>query len=147
MTTDAFDAPNRLRRLLADGGMSESGLQYITGVGEDALHAFIDGRAESGMTTGPQPVSAEQGMRLSVLAAQLTEGMAIPDDERLKGILESLTIACHLTVENIAQLAGLDARDLNQALIDPLSIPIERKYEIAVRCSYLINAFNRAGNG
>lgn len=146
MTTEAFDAPTQLKRLLADGAISESGLQAITGVGEEALRSFVCGPTETGMTTDPPAVTADQSMRLSILVAQLTDGMAIPDDERLKGILESLTIASHLTTENIAQLAGLDARDLDKALSDPKSVPIEKKYEIAVRCSYLINALNRAEN-
>ncbi|WP_440708237.1 HTH domain-containing protein [Herbiconiux sp. YIM B11900] len=146
MTTEAFDAPSQLRRLLADGAISASGLQAITGVGEDALRSFVYGHAESGMTSDPTAVSADQSVRLSTLAAQLTGGMAIPDDERLKGILESLTTASHLTTENLDRLTGLDARDLDKALCAPESVPVDKKYEIAVRCSYLINALNCADN-
>ncbi|WP_423739425.1 HTH domain-containing protein [Cryobacterium zongtaii] len=47
-------------------------------------------------------------MGLSILAAPLTEGLRIGDDERLKAIWESLTIDCRLTLRNIAQLTGLD---------------------------------------
>ncbi len=61
-------------------------------------------------------------------------------------MLESRTIACHLTTQNIAHLAGLDARDVDKALSDPQAVPIEQRYGIAMRCSYLINSLHLAGN-
>ena len=81
---------------------------------------------------------------LSVLAGYLTEGLRIGDDERLKAIFESLTIECRLTLGNIAQLTGLDVEDLENAVRDPRTVPIEKKYELAIKGSYLINAVNRA---
>lgn len=66
------------------------------------------------------------------------------DRELLKGILEGLTIECHLTLANIAQLTELDADDLERALRDPRTVPVEKKYELAVKGSYLINAVNQA---
>ncbi len=146
MTTEALDPAACLRRLIAEGGITEDGLQAITGIGPDALRSFINYGTEGGPTVAQQAFSPEENMRLSILAAQLADGLAIPDDERLRGILETLTIECHLTSNNIAQLTGLDAGDLEGVLTDACSIPAQTKFEIATRTSYLVNAFNRASN-
>jgi len=147
MTTEALDGPAELRRLIAEGGITEEGLESITGIGQDALRSFISyGDSEAGLTSTQQAFSADENMRLSILAAQLADGRTFPDDDRLRGILESLTIECHLTPRNLATLLGLDAGDVSNVLDDPQSVPAEKKYKIAIRASYLVNAFNRAGN-
>ncbi|SMQ73992.1 HTH domain-containing protein [Agreia sp. VKM Ac-1783] len=145
MAAEAFDAPAGLRRLLAEGAITDRSLHSLTGMTLDALRAFLSvGQSEIGLTTTPLAFSDEESARLSILAAQLTEGMTIPDDDRLTGILEALTIELRLTPQNIAALAGLDARDVAAALTDPRSIPDEKKYAIAIRASYLLSALNRA---
>lgn len=70
--------------------------------------------------------------------------MQIGDDERLKGILESLTIECHLTLKNIAALTGIDVDDLKLALQDPESVSVDKKDSLAMSSSYLLNAINQA---
>ncbi|SKA79299.1 hypothetical protein SAMN06295879_0024 [Agreia bicolorata] len=145
MTVEAFDAAAGLRRLLAEGGITEEGLQSLTGISPNALRAFLSAsHSDTGLTTTPPAFSSDEGIRLSILAAQLIEGVTIPDDERLAGILDSLMFERHLTAENIATLAGLDADDVHAARSDPRSLPAEKKYAIAIRVSYLLNAFNRA---
>jgi hypothetical protein len=147
MTVDAFNAPAELRRLIGEGVLTEGGLQSLTGIGSTALRSFISsGLSGSGLTDTSQAFTAEESTRLSILAAQLVDGMAIPDDDRLRGILESLTIELHLTSHNIARLAGLDAADVDEALTDPQSLQVQKKYMVAVRASYLLTAFSRAGN-
>jgi hypothetical protein len=147
MTTEALDGPGELRRLIAEGAITEEGLQSITGIGQDALQSFINYEdSKAGLTSTQQAFSADENLRLSILAAQLADGVTVPDDERLSGILESLTIECNLTPQNIARLLGLDTGDVSNALSDPKVVPAVKKYEIAIRASYLINAFNRAGN-
>lgn len=76
--------------------------------------------------------------------AHLTEGLRIGSDDRLKAIFETLIIECRLTPRNIARLTGLNAEDVESALRDPRILPIERKYELAIKGSYLINTVNRA---
>jgi len=49
-----------------------------------------------------------------------------------------------LTLENISQLTGLEVDDLAAALDDPRSIPTEKKYALAIKGSYFINAVNQA---
>ena len=96
------------------------------------------------MTTGSQPLSADEATRLSVLASQILQGFDIGDDERLQAILEGLTTQFHLTLENVALLTRLGSADVAAALRDPSSLPAERKYALATRLSYLTNAVERA---
>ena len=130
MSTEAQNPVAELRELIADGSISEDALLAITGIPADNLLS--------------QRPSADEGTRLSTLAAQLTGGLRIGSDERLAGILESLTVECRLTPRNIAQLTGIDAADIETALRDPRTVPIETRYELALAGSYLINAVNQA---
>jgi hypothetical protein len=146
MTSEAYNTVDELRRIIAEGHISEDALQSITGIEPEKLRSFLDEAkpGAAGLTREPQALSNDESTRLSTLAAQLTEGLRIGDDERLRAIFESLTIECRLTVQNIAQLAGLDVDDLESTLRDPRTVPIEKKYALAIRGSYLINAVNQA---
>lgn len=144
MTSETYNTADELRRIVAEGRISEDALQAITGIQPEMLRPFLD-EAKPGMTgLTTQALSSDESARLSILAAHLTEGLRIGDDERLKAIFESLTIECRLTLRNIARLTGLDVEDLEGALRDPRTVPIEKKYELAIKGSYLINAVNRA---
>ncbi|QNE46145.1 hypothetical protein F1C58_03950 [Glaciihabitans sp. INWT7] len=146
MTVEAQNPAEELRRIISEGHISEDALQAMTGIRPEKLRTYVDD-AKPGMmalSASPQALSNDESGRLSILVAHLTEGMQIGDDERLMAIFESLTIECHLTLQNIAQLTGLDIEDLKGALHDPRTVPIKKKYELAIRGSYLINAVNRA---
>ena len=146
MTSETYNPADELIRILAKGGISEEALQAITGIQPEKLRFFLD-EAQPGMTvftSEPPALSDDEIGRLSILAGYLTAGMRIADDERLKAIFESLTIECRLTLGNIAQLTGLDIDDLESILRDPRTVPIEKKYELAIKGSYLIGAVNRA---
>lgn len=145
MTSQTFNPADELRRIIAEGRISEDALQAMTGIQPEKLRSFLNDAKPgmTGLTTEPQALSNDESARLSILAAHLTEGMRIGDDERLKAIFESLTIECRLTPQNIAQLTGLDVDDLESALRDPRTVPIEKKYELAIKGSYLINAVNQ----
>jgi len=146
MTTEAYDPVEELRRLILEGRISEDALQAITGIQPEKLRFALD-TAKLGMrrfTAEPLALSDEETMRLSILPGQLAEGMQIGDDERLKAILESLTIECRLTLENLARLTGLGVDDLRSTLRDPRTVAIEKKYELGIKGSYLINAINQA---
>ncbi|MGO1316798.1 MAG: HTH domain-containing protein [Cellulomonadaceae bacterium] len=146
MTSQAHNTTDELRQIIAQGRISEDALHAITGIGREKLRPLLyEAQPEvTGLTTQPQALSDEESVRLSVLAAQLTDGLQIDDDERLKAIFESLTVECGLTLQNIAEFIGLDAGDVESALGAPQSIPADTKYQLAIRGSYLINAANRA---
>ncbi|MCS5718787.1 hypothetical protein N1027_11645 [Herbiconiux sp. CPCC 205763] len=144
--SDAFDSRHELGRMIADGHLSEEALQAITGLEPEKIRAFLDETkpVQTGMSAEPQVLSGDESMRLSGLAVQLAEGLPIGDDERLKATLESLTVECRLTLQHISGLTGLDVGDVERALRDPRTVPLEKKYELASKASYLINAVNRA---
>lgn len=142
---ETYNPAEELSRVIVEGGISEDALQAITGIRPVKLRSFLD-EGNPGMmafATKSQVLSDDEIGRLSILAGYLTEGLRIGADERLKAIFESLTIECRLTLWNIAQLTGLDVEDLERALRDPRTVPIEKKYELAIKGSYLINAVNR----
>lgn len=146
MTVESQNPAAELKRIIVEGHISEDALQTITGIQPEKLLTYLD-QATPGMTrltTERQLLSNDESARLSILVGQLTVGLQIGDDERLKTILESLTIECHLTIQQISQLTGLNIEDLDSALHDPRTIPAEKKYELAIRGSYLINAVNQA---
>jgi hypothetical protein len=146
MTVDAQNPAAELKRMIVEGDVSEDTLQTITGIQPEKLLAYLD-QATPGMmtlTTERQSPSNDESTRLSIFVGHLTVGLQIGDDDRLKAIFETLTVQCHLTVQNIAQLTGLSIEDLDSALRDPRTVPIEKKYELAIRGSHLINAVNQA---
>ena len=146
MMSETRNPADELRHIIAEGQISEEALQVITNMRPEKLRYFVD-ETKSGMTglaTEPLALSNDESARLSILVAHLTEGLRIGSDDRLKAIFETLIIECRLTPRNIAQLTGLNAEDVESALRDPRIVPIERKYELAIKGSYLINAVNRA---
>ncbi|WP_213815580.1 HTH domain-containing protein [Glaciihabitans sp. dw_435] len=145
MTSEANNPANDLQRLIAEGHISEDALQTITAIPAEKLQSFFDtSTGTAGLVAKPQTLSTDEILRLSILAAHLTDGLQIEDDARLAAILESLTIECHLTLAHIAQLTHVDIGDIENALENPQTVPAETKYAIAIRGSYLINAVNQA---
>lgn len=146
MTSQTFNTADELRRIIAEGRISDEALQAITGISGTALTSFLSATppGEPGLTTTPSRLSSYESARLSTLAAQLTEGFKIDDDVRLRGIVETLIAQCHLTQQNIALLTGIALDELNKFLLDPQTISLESKYELAIRVSYLINAVANA---
>ena len=144
--SDGFDVAGELQRLVERGLVTEEGLVAMTGIPGESIRTFLHSpaSAQPGMTAGPQVLSLDEGARLGLLAAQLTEGLAIGDDERLRGILESLTIECRLSVENLARLTGVAVGGVEAALRDPATLPFETRYALMGRGSYLVNAVNTA---
>ncbi|WP_141893744.1 MULTISPECIES: HTH domain-containing protein [Microbacterium] len=146
MMTHGQSVAADLKRLIAGGRISESALHAVTGIEFGKLAALLadDSSASTGVTVHGAVLSPEESARVSTLVAQLTYGLDIDDDERLQGILESLTSVVGLTLENISRLTQLDLGDLKKALSDPADLPSEAKYMLAIRGSYLVNAANLA---
>jgi len=145
MTSQTFNTADALRRLIAEGRISEEALQVMTGISRAAVASFLAAASgETGLSTTPGSLSSYEGARLSGLAAQLTEGFRVEDDVRLRGIIETLTAQCRLTHQNIALLTGVGLDELESFLRDPRSIALESKYELAIRASYLISAVANA---
>ncbi|NNC14046.1 hypothetical protein HII28_19485 [Planctomonas sp. JC2975] len=146
MTSETLNTADQLRRLIADGRVSEAALQAFTGITSDALMTFLRDApfGTPGISRNATSLSADEGMRLSTLAAQLTQGLTEDDDFRVKAIVEVLMAQCRLTAQNIALLTGIELSQLESFLSDPDTVPVQTKYELAVRAAYLINAANAA---
>ncbi|MEY9951887.1 HTH domain-containing protein [Leifsonia sp. EB34] len=144
MTSQPFDVADELRSLIAQGSISVDALHAVTGIRPDDLQSFLGENGGTGLTTDPQSLTVDQGARLALLAAQLTEGMRIGSNERLKAIFESLTVECRLSPQNLTQLTGVPVEDIESVLRDPRTVPVEKRYALAITGAYLVNAFNQA---
>lgn len=142
MTPQLFNTADELRRAIGEGQISNKALQTITGIRGDVLTSYLEKTPRAGQALSPPSgeLSREESTRLASLAAQITAGLQIDDDVRLRAIIETLTIQCHLTLQNIALLTRVGLEELERFVRDPESAPLEMKYELAVRASYLINA-------
>lgn len=139
MTTQSSNPADELRRVISEGRISEEAIQAITEISAEKLHAFLHdtGAGVMGLTSSPSALSVDEGARLSILAAQIVQGLEEDDDVRLRAILEGLTIQFRLTLENIALLTRTSVTDLEAALRDPGSVPAGQKYALGLRVSYL----------
>ena len=144
MTSESFNVSDELRGLIDRDAISPDALQVITGIRSDSLLSFLGENVGTGLTSEPQSLSGDEGVRLSVLAAQLAEGMQTGNDERLKAMFESLTTECHLSSSNLTQLTGATVEDIESVLRDPRTVSIEKRYELAIKGAYLVNAINQA---
>lgn len=145
--THSIDVLEELSRLIARGAITEKALQAMTQIDQATLHAALEtGRHQSAtmVSAGRQLFTNDENTRISMLAGHLAEGMALPDDERLTSIIESLVGEVHLTLDNLATLTDVSVQDLAGVLHAPEAIPAEMKYTIAIRASYLINVINAA---
>lgn len=139
MTSTMHNPADELRRAIAEGRISQAALQVITSIDRERLAMFLDEahRSEAGLSTRTPILSGDESVRLSVLAGQLIQGMEIDDDDRLRGILEGLTIQFTLTTQNIALLTHTSVGDVEACLTDPGAVSPEVKFPLAVRASYL----------
>ncbi|RZU65354.1 hypothetical protein EV379_1686 [Microterricola gilva] len=146
MAPRILNTADELRRIIGDGHISNKALQTITGISDDALAMYlrVTPSGDPGLSTSPAVLSGDESARLSSLVAQLTGGFQIDDDVRLRAIIETLTAQCGLTLQNVALLTRVRVEHLENFLRDPTSVPVERKYELAVRTSYLIHAVANA---
>lgn len=146
MSVKALNVENELRRIVAEGRISEESLQAITGIPGDAIALLVGSthEREPGLSAPPSTFSPDEIGRLSALVGQLTEGLQIDDDVRLMAIIQTLTVQFRMTRQHIALLIGIDLNELEIVLNDPNTAQAERKYELAVRASYLMNAIGNA---
>jgi len=134
-----------LKAVIDAGGISEDALHAITRIPAETVARFLHGEApDSQPGTSTPLLSDDESRRLSIFSAYVSTGLTIDDDERLRAILESLTVACRLTPENVARLADVDVEHVERALVDPSAVPLDARYRLALRSSYIITAVDRA---
>lgn len=145
MSSNSLNVPGELNLLIADGIVTERAIQAMTQIDLERLHAAISAE-HGGVLVSPQEpgLTDDESARLSLLAAQLTAGLQIEDDDRLKAIIESLNAEIHLSTHNIAELIHVPVEDVERVLQDPQSVPADVKLPIAIRCSYLMSTITQA---
>lgn len=145
MSSRSFSVPSELVRLIEQGAITVQALGAMTGINQSTLESILASpQAEAAMDTTHLALTIDEVARLSALTAQLTDGIGIDDDDRLRAILRSLTEELHLSSRHIGRLTGLSPAALQAILSGEQSVTGEEKYRVAIRCSYLINAANLA---
>lgn len=147
MTAETHSPADDLRRLISDGALSVDALHTLTGIDPTKLTALLSSGTPAGMaltTTDTISLTADESRRISILSAQLSEGLRIEHDERLQSIFETLTLECGLTLDNLTRLTGVEAHTLAAALHAPDTLSADTKYSLALTGSYLITAANQA---
>lgn len=134
MTAETHNSADELKHIIAEGRISEDALHAMTGVQPAKLRSFLSGTTPGmiGLAAEQPALSQDENARVSILVARLTEGLRIGADERLKAIVESLMLECHLTIRNLSLLTGLDVEDLESVLRDPRTVALNIKYELAL---------------
>ncbi|MFJ2368049.1 HTH domain-containing protein [Microbacterium sp. NPDC087665] len=142
----AFDVTDVLRRLVEDDVISLHALSALTRMREDALSSLLEtpNGAAASRSSRAQPLSSDEVGRISLLTAQLTEGLRVDDDDRLRAMFDVLTEQLGLTHANIAALTRTDVHDLERFRATPATVPPQTKYELASRVSYLVHAAAQA---
>ncbi|WP_433930310.1 HTH domain-containing protein [Curtobacterium flaccumfaciens] len=146
MTAEALDVRAELRALIEHRSVALDAIAQMTGISESTLSAYLDGLGieHQGLTALGTGLTPDESQRLAVLAAMLAAAPGVPDDDRVRGILEGLTQVSGLTVANIASLTGIAESDLDAFSSDPTGVSDAVKYTIATRTSFLVNAVNLA---
>ncbi|OII40243.1 hypothetical protein BIV02_09525 [Curtobacterium sp. MMLR14_014] len=146
MTAEALDVRAELRALIEHRSAALDAIAQMTGISESTLSAYLDGPGieHQGLTALGTGLTPDESQRLAVLAAMLAAAPSVPDDDRVRGILEGLTQVTGLTVANIASLTGIAESDLDAFSSDPTGVSDAVKYAIATRTSFLVNAANLA---
>ncbi|QIM17879.1 hypothetical protein G7066_02805 [Leucobacter coleopterorum] len=129
--SETFDTAKQLKRIIAEGRISEESIIKTTGISENDLSLLLN---EENPHSGR---FFEESARISMLTAQLTHGIEIQDDERVAGIINGLVGEFQFSLENIALLTGIGVQEIQDFLDAPESTPSNRKYELASRVSYL----------
>ena len=137
MTVQGLNVGDELERLIAEGSISMQALSEITGIAPARLLRLLD--LGPGLSAAANEFSEDEIVRVSTLAGQLTVGAEIGDYERLRAIVETLTIQFELTHENIARLTRINVEDLEAFFNDPDSLSWETKFAMAMRLYYLFH--------
>lgn len=138
MTVEAFSVGNELGRLIDQGFISRQALTAITGISSDSITKYLT--VEPGLSVAANELSDDETRRVTALTGQLTDGLAIEDDVRLRAIIETLTIQYQLSNENLARLTHTHLDDLEAFLSDPAAATPAYKYELAIRVYYVFHA-------
>lgn len=144
MTT--FNTATEIKRLLAQGKLKPESLAAAASIEIEQLKQFLVAYGPTAETppTSISSLSDKEIVRLSTLTAQLTTGLAIDDDERVRAYVETLSEQFGFVRENIALLIGVSRASIDAFLADADSVDTNTKYRIGVRCGYLISAITQA---
>jgi hypothetical protein len=141
LTPEGYSTGSELKALLDQGAISIDSMMTISGLDREALEYVIStDRGPSGLVSGHSAISAEDSARLSALVAKLRQGLAIADDDRVAGIIQTLTGQFHLTYRQLGLLVGIPSEELKNMTRVNSEVSTALKYSAGLRLSYLLLA-------
>lgn len=128
----------RINSLIDNGLLSVEMLQEATGIEKDSLEKFL---FENGVKLSSDDMKdSQRRLRLFGIADCLIEGMKVPEDERVEGIIDVLVQVYGMNLKMISSYADIEEQEISDFLNGSNQMSYEKKYRLAVKTFSLIQA-------
>lgn len=128
----------RINSLIDNGLLSVEMLQEATGIEKDSLEKFL---FENGVKLSSDDMKdSQRRLRLFGISDCLIEGMKVPEDERVKGIIDVLVQVYGMSLKMISSYADIEEQEISDFLSGSNQMSYEKKYRLAVKTFSLMQA-------
>ena len=128
----------RINSLIDNELLSVEMLQEATGIEKDSLEKFL---FENGVKLSSDDMKdSQRRLRLFGISDCLIEGMKVPEDERVKGIIDVLVQVCGMSLKMISSYADIEEQEISDFLSGSNQMSYEKKYRLAVKTFSLMQA-------
>jgi hypothetical protein len=128
---------DRLNFLIGKGLLSIGVLEAATGFGRGMLEEFLNGEKEAELNKRDLE-NGRRRLQLLSITDSLIEGMEIPEDDRVKGLIDVLVQEYGMNYQMIAGNAGMEEQEILEFMSGEKELPCEKKYKLAVKVCSLI---------
>lgn len=126
----------RINCLIDNGLLSVEVLQEATGIEKDKINIFL---SEKNIQLSSDNMENSQiKLRLFRISDCLLEGMKVPDDERVKGVIDVLKQIYRLDLKMISRYTDINEQEISEFMSDSNQMSYEKKYRLAVKIFSLI---------
>lgn len=127
----------RISFLIGKGLLSIGVLEAATGFERGMLEEFLNGEKEAELNK----CDLENGRRRLQLLSMtdlLIEGMEIPEDDRVRGLIDVLVQEYGMNYQMIAGYSDMEEREILEFMSGEKELSCEKKYKLAVKVCSLI---------
>lgn len=107
-------------------------LSKITEINSEWFKSFLNKKVST------ESLSLETRLSLSNLSFMLDQGITMIDnDDRIRSVIDVLNGDFSISYETLALYSGITVEDINKFKDESTSIPLEKKYKLAVKCLFI----------